>query len=341
MKREFSRSFVRLNWVGFVLIILVMLAGSVVRITGSGMGCPDWPTCFGKAIPPTSIEELPSNYKEIYSEKREKKLDKFIHLLQAVGLDGQAQKLNANKGNILIEQDFNAKNTWTEYINRLFGFLAGNAVLITFIWVLARYRSFRLISVSGLNLILMGLQGWFGSVVVATNLLPWTISIHLFLALVIIALQLYIIRLASPTHRQRIMLSSTMIYLLVFIFIVTFFQFFLGTQVREDIDWLKKAGVPQSQWDENFTFLFFIHRSFSWLVLGLIAWMYNYNRKYVHSPLISWTFYLLLVELLAGVSLAYLDVPGLVQTAHLLFATLIFSTLTLCLFRVKHLKSVS
>lgn len=330
---KYSKRFVRFNWITLVLIYLVVIAGSFVRITGSGMGCPDWPKCFGQWVPPTEKSELPSDYKEIYSQKRAKKTDKFTKLLDALGMKKVSEQIR-NDETILIEETFNARKTWTEYGNRLVGFLSGNAVLVVFIWILLFYREKTLVLLSFFNLIFLGFEAWFGSIVVATNLVPWTITIHLFFALVIIYIQLLIIRKVSPSQRQNFQISSTLKWLLAICFIVTFFQMFLGTQVREYIDELTKQGYGRESWTEKLGLSFFIHRSFSWMVLIVMTFVAWKNESLYKLKLIRWSYIILAVELVSGVLLAYANMPGLVQTSHLIFASILFGILSMGVLRL-------
>lgn len=331
---KYGKWFVRVNWITLVFIFLVVIAGSFVRITGSGMGCPDWPKCFGQWVPPTDSSVLPDDYKYIYSEKRAKKVEKFSNILESIGMEEAAEKIRNDKS-ILYEQDFNVRKTWTEYANRLFGFMAGNGVLLVFLWIMLKYRKRKLVIVSTVNLLLLVFQAWFGSIVVATNLVPWTITVHLFLALVIIGLQLYLIRIVAPSQQRNIRVSKPFYALVFFIFVVVFAQMFLGTQVREEIDHLTKAGIGREGWAENLGLIFFIHRSSSWLVLGLIAVMFWISRKRKDLRIIHWVFAMLAIELLSGVILNHFNVPGLVQTAHLLFACILFGILMMATFRLK------
>lgn len=337
---NFSKSFVRFNWIAVALIYMIFVAGSLVRITGSGMGCPDWPKCFGEWIPPTSEDQLPENYKEIFSEQRGQKIEKFAKILSAFGMKKMANELK-NDPEMLHEQDFNAQKTWTEYFNRLVGFLAGNVMLFIFGWILLKYRKRKLILLTSLNLVLMGFQAWFGSIVVASNLVPWTITVHMFFGLLIVAIQLYVIRQISPSQQKNLPQIKWMQLLIWLVFTITFYQMFLGTQVRESIDELVKLGYTRELWIDELGMPFFIHRSFSWLVLVLllfVAWKNESTHKYNS---IRWVMGLLIAELVSGILLAYVDMPGIVQTSHLIFASVIFGILTMLIFRSKSVTNIT
>ena len=129
------------NWLGlnynlstkislFLLYILI-LAGGVVRCTGSGMGCPDWPKCFGMYIPPTSVDQLPENYEKIFVEGRIKKNERLSSVLSFFGLNKLSEKIK-NDPEIKKGESFNVFKTWTEYINRLIGALVGLSLLFVF-----------------------------------------------------------------------------------------------------------------------------------------------------------------------------------------------------------------
>lgn len=295
----------------------------MVRTTGSGMGCPDWPKCFDQIVPPTSEDQLPADYKDQYRAYRKKKVDKFAGFLTSIGLKKTAKEL-LEDDSLLIEQDFNATKTWVEYGNRLVGFLAGNAVLILFIWTFIRYRKKRqLLILTFLNLILMGIEAWFGSIVVATNLVPWTITLHMFLALVIVAIQIKIIRIIRDRAYQ-LKLSPAFKYIFIFAVALTFVQIILGAQVRQEIDFMVKGAIDRAEWIANMEGDFYFHRSFSWVLLlanVYLLWI-NYKHK-IGIPTLKWIVGLILVEFITGVLFSYANMPAFTQPIHLLTASLL------------------
>lgn len=334
MQNTYSKWFIRLNWIALVLIFAVIIAGSVVRTSGSGMGCPDWPKCFGSWVPPTSAKQLPADYKEVYGAQRIKKVEKFAKFLSSLGMKETAERIKKDPS-VYEELPFNAGKTWTEYFNRLAGFLAGNVVLIVFIWTLIKYRRRRrMVLLSLATLVTISLNGWFGSIVVATNLVPWTITVHMFLALLVVVLQLMLLRRIVPKYEKTLNLPVAMKWLIGIILLITTYQMFLGTQVRESIDEMTKQGIGRESWSNNFDWGFFIHRTFSWLVLGLILFLGFLNHKTEKLPAIYWAIGCLALELIGGILLAYADMPGLVQVSHLFFATVLFGILTLLFLRM-------
>jgi cytochrome c oxidase assembly protein subunit 15 len=300
------------------------------------MGCPDWPKCFGQWVPPTDEAQLPKDYRDPLIQKRIKKAEKFTRLLQALGMNETADKLK-NDPHLFEEEPFNAQRTWTEYGNRLVGFLAGNVVLLLFFWTLLRYRKNRkILLLTALNAILMAFQGWFGSIVVASNLVPWTITVHLLVALIIVGIQIYLIRKVSATQSRNIVISKSLRIVLFVSLVITLGQMFLGTQVREYIDALTRQGFGRETWSEKLGLIFFVHRSFSWLVLILLAILAYINEKSNKDWVFRSAFLVLAIELISGVVLAYFSLPGWVQVAHLLFATVILGILYMAWLRTSN-----
>ncbi len=52
------RQFELLAALALVSLTAIVLTGAAVRLTGSGLGCPDWPRCYGNVYPPLQAHAL-------------------------------------------------------------------------------------------------------------------------------------------------------------------------------------------------------------------------------------------------------------------------------------------
>ena len=269
--------------ISLVSIYLLILAGGIVRSTGSGMGCPDWPKCFGRLIPPTQASELPFNYQEIYKEK--------LH------------------GQVL----FNPTKTWIEYLNRLLGALTGIFVVIT--TILAFKQSKKVFFYTSSALILVLLNAILGKYVVDSFLLPGVVTAHMLLSIGVIY---FLIKALNIQSTSEVNILENRSWIMINLCIV-FLQILVGTQVRENVDHviLTLGESAKSEWIGQLGFIFISHRTFSWVVVlsHLILWNKLKNsalQRYRHGMMAF-----IGISFLTGILMAYFSFPLGSQAIHL------------------------
>ncbi len=297
------RRFRRLGMLTVAAVYFLILVAGAVRATGSGMGCPDWPTCFGQWIPPVNESQLPDNYQQIYAER------------------GYA------------ETKFNATKTWIEYTNRLTGVLIG---ILIFLTMLAS-RHFRkhnnlVTRLSVAAFLAVVFQGWLGSRVVASNLHPGMVTLHMLLAQAIVAMLIW-----AVMRSQREVIPNQGLHKLPAVFSnvlavamgMTLLQMVMGTQVREAIDIIARSEAARSIWIEQLPLIFLVHRSFSWLILLVNCWLVYQIWQHIpkSNPMRQFGIaqgVLILSTVVIGVIMNHMAIPAFVQPVHLCLASLIF-----------------
>lgn len=315
--------------ISIILVFLVILAGSTVRMTGSGMGCPDWPKCFGYYIPPTDVSQILFKSNNNYSKGQMILYDKK-KLLVAKSDFISNDIINLDNWKVYEKHDyvlFNPVHTWFEFINRLLGAVLGLSILILFLFSLSSWKKKPIIFVvSLLSLLAVLFQAWLGKTVVDSNLAPFKISIHMLMALVLVGL-LLCVRSLSKRLDFKIILDKPTTLLIYFSFLLTIIQIALGLEVREFID----AQIDKWGYDfSNYWLLypeknFYIHRSLSILVL-ISNFLIYYLIKKQGSQLtfINKIILLIAIEIFLGILMYYFDFPFASQPLHLLVATFLF-----------------
>jgi len=195
------RNFTRLAIFSTLATYFLIFIGGLVRVSGAGLGCPDWPKCFDSWIPPLNISQLPS------------------------GIDPNT---------------FNFTLAWIEYFNRIMGVGLGILILSVTVWALVSYNKEKKILWPALAAgVLLVFQAWHGGQVVATELEPLVVSVHLLIALLLASLMIYISLQSyyldqnlSPTGSS----NSRFRKLIGVVWLLSIIQVVLGTQFREAIE---------------------------------------------------------------------------------------------------------
>ncbi|WP_435622990.1 COX15/CtaA family protein [Flagellimonas sp.] len=322
-----SISFRKLAKISLVLVYLVIVAGAVVRMTGSGMGCPDWPKCFGYYIPPTEEETL------LWGADREFEKGQVIikdeGLLVANRDFTSTTSFDIANWSAYTKHDyalFNVWHTWIEYINRLLGALAGLATFLLALLSLKYWKTQkRVVLFSWIVVFGMGFQAWLGATVVYSVLEPVKITLHMVMALVIVALLIYLVHITKTKN------TSTQIpnlkALLFGALCLTLIQIVLGTQVRQFVDeQIDLVGEnAKNLWLQDPSIQFYIHRSLSILVFVVNGYIWWFFRKMqVNLFYVNWIIALIGLEVLTGISMYYIDFPFGTQPAHLVLASILF-----------------
>jgi cytochrome c oxidase assembly protein subunit 15 len=267
------------------------------------MGCPDWPKCFGLLVPPTSVEEIPPAFFEKHPQ------------FQA--------------------QSFNAFQTWVEYVNRLVGATIGLLMFATAALSLGFWRrDRRIVGLSVLAMLLTGFEGWLGKLVVDRNLAGGMVTIHMLVAMVIMALLIlanYLVAARRAAQAPAQAGSGQLVWLGALVLALTLAQVLIGTQVREGVDEMAAHLGPmkRSGWLAP-SLMYTLHKGL-WMVLvgGLVVWLLRVwqalSANRTVRLLVLGLVAAVVSEVIFGMALAYQDLPPTIQPLHMLFANLIFA----------------
>ena len=281
----------------------LIFLGGLVRVSGAGLGCPDWPKCFGRWIPPFSANQLPSN------------IDPSM---------------------------FNFTLAWIEYINRLAGMIVGILIAAVAIWAIIKYfKVIRIVVPAVLAALLVAYQGWQGGQLVASRLEPFLVSFHMFIAFLIAGLMIYITQQsyyldvhgteAEASYPRKLKIWTGLIWLLALIQIV------MGTQLREAVE-IAVRNFPilnNSGALDIIGAIKFVHPSIgiALAIAALIISLWALSKSVRPSSLVwqsSWTLIgLAVIQLLIGVVMLFAGLPQLTQVLHLWAAALMFGVISI------------
>ena len=284
------------------LTYILIFIGGMVRVAGAGMGCPDWPKCFGRWIPPTSLDQLPD---------------------------------------YIDPAKFNLVLAWIEYGNRLFGALVGLSIAITLYLGLKHCSHSPRIKWPLITAFLLTLfEGWLGSVLVKTVLNPFTITLHLFFALIIVMLLVFVSQetyyISNVDAEKHSHYPTKMKFLFALMAISLLTEVVLGTEIRGGLEMIRKENpIIESQFLLNMLGPFkYAHTVIGIFitVLSVLIW-FSLVKSSINPTLLmvqssTLIIILILIQIVTGEMLVFLKFMPIIQLFHLWIASWILGLIS-------------
>lgn len=315
-----SSTYQRLACAALVAVLCLIFIGAIVRVTGAGMGCPDWPKCWGLLIPPTSVEEV--DFDKLPIEKFRKK---------AEGMGRDPASITRES----LMREFNPRHVWIEFTNRLSSLPVGFLTLATFIasfWQRKVRPKVFWFSFAALFLVLA--NAWMGARVVYSGISPGVLSTHLALAMLLICTLTYCMWAGTETPRKLVMSSKAGLArkTIAFLLLAVVAEGIIGAQIREMTDELSKSHLdaPRETWvgelENTATYLF--HRSFSWVILVTTVFGFAISKRNQpggasHTQI--GVLVIVLVQMLLGLVMSRIHIYSWSQVLHVGLAAILLS----------------
>ena len=305
---------------------MLFAIGGLVRSTGSGMGCPDWPKCFGEFIPPTSESDLPADYEDYFKQQRMEKTARFVKLLHALQMNDLAQKIELNL-DLEEKHRFNVTKAYVEYGNRLWGALTGLIVFLAFVAsipFLKTDKSIFFLTLSGFVMVFV--NAFLGAIVVNSNLLSGLVAVHFIAAFA--AISFFILaRIRLKKLQLSAEVSLGLKWIAVSLILVTLIQLVLGTQVRGIYDTLENGSAPIINSIESFN-NYHWHRVLAFGTLFLTLVQFIMIRRELNEKLLSrFSLYLpifTVFQIVLGMLLIYANLIAFSKLFHITIGAAIF-----------------
>jgi cytochrome c oxidase assembly protein subunit 15 len=325
----------KLVWAIAFLTFDLIVFGAYTRLTDSGLGCPDWPGCYGEANPFIAHESI------------------------------RAAETLMPTGPVTV---FKA---WVEMIHRYVAMAVGFLIIALLFSAIREWRKTRRPEFSPtlpwILLIAVCIQGAFGAWTVTLKLQPVIVTIHLLLGMSLLALLVWVgcrqdHALAPGVLGQR---TAGFTVLPILAFAVLFIQIALGGWVSTNYATLACDGWPmcsgQALPDMDFEHGFhlwrelgktaaghylpfqalvaihWVHRNFAWIVFGVMAvlvwrgWRFPVLRKYLRLIAIVFA-----VQAFTGVATVFLNFPLTIAALHNAGAAILVVLLTMVNYKSKH-----